>query len=598
MQRSSLYRQWRPRRFDDMVGQEHVVTTLKNAVNRDQVAHAYIFAGPRGTGKTTAARLLAKVVNCENVLPSEAEPCNECDMCRSIDSGSSMSVVEMDAASHRGIDDIRELQERVPYASTSGRYRVYILDEAHMLTPEAFNALLKTLEEPPSHVIFVLATTEAHKIPVTVQSRCQRFDFRYLTAQEITARLHQVIAASDGLEVSESAVWVISLQAGGAVRDALGLLEQCRDYSSGKIEEEDVHRVTGAVSREVLLKYASRMNTGDVPGLMEMLDEVSMAGADMSQFIRDLLAYFRDMLLYRASDGAYEPIMPEGDLQDMEAVAGKFGLPRLLDIVDRLAETEDRSRYSTQPRFLLEMATIRLAGVRSAESEGLATVSAPQGEAPEPSARPQAEKEPPADSARSKKVESPKEQRSRPEPGTDVAQSVDLEDTWHKVKEAVRKESLPTHALLQPVRPGGIVDGAFLLVFQDQFQFHRDRTQDQGRKVLEQVIKEITGQDLRIRCLMESEMGGFSPGESKSNHYVDTTNSMEACDDEAEEICNRSGEPEDTEQSRPGNGEDTGHVVQEVLNMFSGRVVGSLKDLDVTRDESTRQADSGEVPQR
>ncbi len=597
MQRSSLYRQWRPRRFDDMVGQEHVVTTLKNAVNRDQVAHAYIFAGPRGTGKTTAARLLAKVVNCENVLPSEAEPCNECDMCRSIDSGSSMSVVEMDAASHRGIDDIRELQERVPYASTSGRYRVYILDEAHMLTPEAFNALLKTLEEPPSHVIFVLATTEAHKIPVTVQSRCQRFDFRYLTAKEIAVRLHQVIAASDGLEVSESAVWVIALQAGGAVRDALGLLEQCRDYSSGKIEEEDVHKVTGAVSREVLLNYASRMSAGDVPGLMEMLDEVSMAGADMSQFIRDLLAYFRDMLLYRASDGAYEPIMPEGDLQDMEAVAGKFGLTRLLDIVDRLAETEDRTRYSTQPRFLLEMATIRLAGVRPAKSEVPVAVTAAKEGAPKPSARLQEEKDSPADSARLKKIVRPKEQKLEPdlEPEADIAQPVGLEDTWHQVKEAVRKESLPTHALLQPVRPGGIVDGAFLLVFEDQFQFHRDRTQDQGRKVLEQVIKKITGQELRIRCLMESEMGSFTPGESKSNHYVDTTNSMEACDDDAEEIYSRSVEPEDTEQSRPGNGEDAGHAIQEVLNMFSGRVVGSLKDLDVTRDELTRQADSSEV---
>lgn len=587
MQRSSLYRQWRPRRFDEMVGQEHVVTTLKNAVKRDQVSHAYIFAGPRGTGKTSAARLLAKVVNCEHLVASEAEPCNQCEMCRSIDAGSSMSVVEMDAASHRGIDDIRELQERVPYASTAGRFRVYILDEAHMLTPEAFNALLKTLEEPPAHVIFVLATTEPHKIPVTVQSRCQRFDFRYLTAKEIAARLHQVIEADDALEVSESAIWVIALQAGGAVRDALGLLEQCRDYSSGKIEESDVRKVTGAVSRDVLLKYAGRMNTGDVPGLMELVDEVSMAGADMSQFIRDLLSYFRDMLLYRASEGAYEPVMPEGDLEEMQTVARDFSLPRLLDIVDRLAETEDRTRYSTQPRFLLEMATIRLAGAGLASelSEDAASEEQVAPATPRDAVRPAAED----DGGRLSEQEAPE---SQPEA---APSSGELEETWLRVREAVKQTSLPAHALLQPARPGGIIDESFLLVFQDQYQFHRDRTREQSRDILEEAVREVTGRNLRIRCLMESEAEDFSPGEIQPTHCDDETNSMETSGDD-EEAGSPEGETAPPADTGPDDNGDSEDVVQEVLNMFSGRVVGSLSEMDIDRDdEDTPPTESREV---
>lgn len=502
----------------------------------------------------------------------------------------------MDAASHRGIDDIRELQERVPYASTSGRFRVYILDEAHMLTPEAFNALLKTLEEPPSHVIFVLATTEPHKIPATVQSRCQRFDFRYLTAKEIAARLRQVIEADDALEVTEAAVWVIALQAGGAVRDALGLLEQCRDYSSGRIEEDDVHRVTGAVPREALSKYARHMNSGDVPGLIELVDGVSMAGADMSQFIRDLLAYFRDMLLYRASGGSYKPIMPEGDLQEMEAVAGGFDLPRLLDIVDRLAETEDRTRYSTQPRFLLEMATIRLAGARI-EAAAQKEVLISEREETGTSVR-AGEKDLVTDSrgpaAPDRAVGSRGDRSQKREAESEAATaSDDPEKTWIRVKEAVKRESLPTHALLQPARFGGIADGSFLVVFQNQFQFHRDRTQEQRREILEQVVREVTGRDLRIRCLMESEIEALSPGEVQSTHYEDSANSMEASDDDATRGSEAEAAPPEDEDS--GNGEDADDIVQEVLNMFSGRVVGSLTDMDVFRDEP-RRPDPGETP--
>jgi|GEM_PF-183416 len=595
LERSSLYRQWRPRRFDEVVGQEHVVTTLKNAVKRDQVAHAYIFAGPRGTGKTTVARLLAKIVNCPETRGS-AEPCNECDQCLAIDSGSSMNMIEVDAASHRGIDDIRELQEKVPYAATSGRFRVYILDEAHMLTTEAFNALLKTLEEPPEHVIFILATTEPHKIPVTVQSRCQRFDYRFLTADEIAERLKQVVAADENLAVTEPAIWTIALYAEGAVRDALGLLEQCRDYSEGEVSEEAVRRVIGAVSRQTLVEYARHLRDGDIAGLMDLIDEVSMAGADMGQFIRDLLSLARDLLLFRASDGARRPVMPDEDLTAMCEVADQYELSQLLNLVDQLASAEDRTRYSAQPRFLLEMTSIRLAGEfgrRLQDPVTSAEQSTVRGES---------------------KSDSP-EQVERPAGSVDFDTTgesdpvSDIRAIWERVKEEVREASLPTHALLQPACPGGITDGAFVLVFGDEYKFHRDRTEKEGRQLIQEVLKRVTGRDLALRCKMEAD---FSPGDTgndepqadepaegdhnsinsardtapSGDHRDDPDDGRESSGAAHQAVRSRGGEctdgesagVEDAGTSSENDGDDS---VDEVVSMFSGKIVGKLSEMDV-----------------
>ncbi len=591
LERSSLYRQWRPRRFDEVVGQEHVVTTLQNAVRRDQVAHAYIFAGPRGTGKTTVARLLAKIVNCSEHADDShtAEPCNACEQCLAIDSGSSMNMIEVDAASHRGIDDIRELQEKVPYAATSGRFRVYILDEAHMLTTEAFNALLKTLEEPPDHVIFILATTEPHKIPVTVQSRCQRFDYRFLTADEIAERLRKVVAADDNLVVTEPAVWTISLYSEGAVRDALGLLEQCRDFAEDEVSEEAVRQVIGAVSRHTLVEYARHLLHGDIAGVMDLIDGVSMAGADIGQFIRDLLSLARDMLLYRASDGARQPIMPEEDLHDMREVAEQFALPQLLHLVDQLAAAEDRSRYSAQPRFLLEMSSIRLAGEFGRErheqdAPARAAVRSPAAEVDD--APDEEDDAPPGRSVAEDDVDTP-----------DCSRSDDIEEMWEKVKEIIREASLPTHALLQPARPGGVSDGAFILVFGDQYQFHRDRTEREGRHLLQQAIKEVAGEDLAVRCVMESDYSRASDDEGSRSSREDEPeqrrdnrmNSAEEAGGADEGSSSSSLRQHDDEAESTDGGsvvrEDESPVVDkpadEVASMFSGKVVGKLSEMDI-----------------
>ncbi len=571
---SSLYRQWRPYRFDEVVGQEHVVTTLKNALLRDQVGHAYIFAGPRGTGKTTIARLLAKSVNCRRDNPEEVEPCNECEPCRDVMSGNSMNVVELDAASHRGIDDIRELQERVPYANPKGRFRVYILDEAHMLTPEAFNALLKTLEEPPAHVIFILCTTEPHKIPVTIQSRCQRFDFRYLTVVEIVERLRHVVEADESLEVEDAALWAIAVAGEGAVRDALGLLEQVRDYAGGLIREEDVRQITGAVSRTILFDYARKMANDDVGGLLELVEDVVLGGADVAQFIRELLGMFRDMMLLRASQGTRKPVIPEDDLTRMIEVLEGYDLPRLLAAVDALAETESRARHVSRPSFLLEMTTIRLAhasgssareiDLREDSDPGDKMTAAPDG-AGEGARMPEERRVDSKDTVATKP--SPRDE-VREVPGDDSGRGLS-EDGWERVKEIVRRSNMPAYALLQPAEPGPIREGEVFLIFQDGFSYHRERTEKENRQLVEQAIGEVLERPVKIKCLFASEVpGGTSNSTSPSSGESDSRDAGNSAVKE---------ESRGEEETTTG---DEDPALERVLDAFNGKVIGGLEDAD------------------
>ena len=296
----ALYGKWRPLEFEDVKGQEHIVTTLKNQIRADRIGHAYLFCGTRGTGKTTVAKIFAKAVNCEH--PVDGSPCGECPTCKAIAEGRSMNVIEIDAASNNGVDNIREIRDEVQYSPTEGRYKVYIIDEVHMLSIGAFNALLKTLEEPPAYVIFILATTEAHKIPVTILSRCQRYDFHRISIETIAGRLSQLMEA-EHINVEEKAIRYVAKAADGSMRDALSLLDQCIAFYLGQdLKYENVLEVLGAVDTAVFAEMLSYILKADTYACMQLLEQIIMQGRDLGQFVSDFVWYLRNLLLVKTTD--------------------------------------------------------------------------------------------------------------------------------------------------------------------------------------------------------------------------------------------------------------------------------------------------------
>lgn len=364
----ALYRKWRPQGFDSLVGQEAVRTALTNALETGRIAHAYLFAGPRGTGKTSTAKILAKAVNCEH--GPTPNPCNKCQNCVRINDGTSMDVFEIDAASNRGIDEIRDLREKIAFAPVNGRYKVYIIDEVHMLTTEAFNALLKTLEEPPPHVIFILATTEPHKIPATIHSRCQRFDFKRVTDSDIVKRLHEV-ADGSGIAADDDALQLIAVQADGGMRDALSLLDQC-GVMAERVSAETVRSVLGIVGREALRELVKAVGEGNVPKALELLEALLAGGKDVKQIITELAEYLRAVLLYKASPD-YREIYLTDTKEAIAAMEGLFSTDRLMAAQERLHQCMLELRQSVRGRIAAEMCLFDLCRV---EGSTLAALTA------------------------------------------------------------------------------------------------------------------------------------------------------------------------------------------------------------------------------
>ena len=355
----ALYRKFRPNEFEDVKGQDAIVRTLKNQIEADRIGHAYLFCGTRGTGKTTVAKIFAKAVNCEH--PVDGSPCGECPVCKAIAAGNSMNVIEIDAASNNGVDNIREIREEVAYRPTQGRYKVYIIDEVHMLSIGAFNALLKTLEEPPEYVIFILATTEAHKIPVTILSRCQRYDFKRISIETISARLQELID-KEGWDVEEKAIRYIARMGDGSMRDALSLLDQCAAFYIGQtLTYDHVLEVLGAVDTEVFSRLLRKLLERDVHSVIEIVDELVMQGRELSQLSADFTWYLRNLLLVRSSDDMEDVLdVSTENLARLKEEAQLIEDDMLIRYIRVFSELTNQLKYSTQKRVMLEVALIKL----------------------------------------------------------------------------------------------------------------------------------------------------------------------------------------------------------------------------------------------
>ncbi len=511
-----LYRKWRPQTLAEVVGQEPVTQTLRRAVEGGKVAHAYLFCGPRGTGKTSTGRILAKAVNCANQVGGE--PCNACDMCRSITEGSALDVIEIDAASNRGIDDIRSLREKVNYAPSIGRYRVYITDEVHMLTEPAANALLKTLEEPPGHVIFVLATTEPHQVPPTIVSRCQRFSFHRLSQAAIKAKL-ALICEKEGVRIGEESLGLVARASTGSLRDAENILQQLMTYYGDEIGLDQVQSALGQTGDSRVPQLAKHIVDRDIPAGLHVINDVNSDGIDLRQFNLELLGYLRGLLLVK-SDCEEAVDVTREDLTEMRSLVAGTTLDYLLTIVKAFSSVDYRSEgYSALP---LELALVGSALPSTGEQPAATT------ERSEPAS-----------------VASPSQESTQPFPEAGVAEAAgDAKDSseenlhgfeyvrshWKDLVRSLRGEgsSGSLDAFLRSAcEPVGLEDDTLVLGF--YYAFHKEKIEDPKYKYLvERKLKEVFGQPYKIRCILVDEKKGASSRQQTGKSLLEAAVEMGA----------------------------------------------------------------------
>ncbi|MBV4429086.1 DNA polymerase III subunit gamma/tau [Clostridium tyrobutyricum] len=357
----ALYREWRPKTFKDVVGQEHITVTLRNQILSNRIAHAYLFSGTRGTGKTSTAKILAKAVNCTDL--KDGEPCNECEMCRKINSGTAIDVIEMDAASKRRLEDIKDVIENVKYPPQEGKYKVYIMDEVHMLTQEAVNAFLKTLEEPPKNVLFILATTDPQKLPSTILSRCQKFDFRRIKSMDIFKRLRYIID-NKGIFSDDKSINLISRMCDGAMRDALSILDQAISMGDGKVEYKNVVDMLGLVTNENLLKLTDSIIEKDIENSMKVIDDIVLSGKDIYNFIKDMIIHFRNLLMVKVSQNPEEVLdMSDENIKLIKEQSQRIRVEEIMRHIRILQDAEEQSKWTKQSRIYLELSVIKMCKV-------------------------------------------------------------------------------------------------------------------------------------------------------------------------------------------------------------------------------------------
>lgn len=499
----ALYREWRPKTFDDIVGQIHISTTLKNAIEANRVAHAYLFCGPRGTGKTSTAKVLAKALNClEN---NSTEPCNHCENCMRVNEGTSYDVIEIDAASNRGIDEIRDLREKVKFAPAEGKYKVYIIDEVHMLTTEAFNALLKTLEEPPKHVVFVLATTEPHKLPLTILSRCQRFDFKRIGLADTMDRLKQ-IAEHEEIIISADALRIIAKRSEGGMRDALSILDQCISFSGKNVSVEDINTILGAVNEELLQKVSWAIIKKDTTRCLGLVDEILKQGKDARQFIKDLIEYFRNLLLVQVCDNVDGLVnVAENTLAELQQQAGEIKQTVILKIMDLLTDAEKEMKWTTQPRLMLEVGIIKASQTENAIQEAVIISDVKETKKTDVISTPKTAKPPKVKETSSKKGGENADYISKSD---DPENTAKVKDSWTEILNGIKKVRMSAYAFLVEGQPLYIKNNSFFIGFKEGYAFHKEKVeQAENKTAVEKVLNQVVGMDLTVKCIFAEETG-------------------------------------------------------------------------------------------
>lgn len=516
MSYTALYRKFRPSKFSDVKGQDHIVTTLKNQIKSDKIQHAYLFCGTRGTGKTSVAKLFAKAINCEN--PQGENPCMECSMCRAIQSGVSMNVVEIDAASNNGVDNIRQIIEEVSYPPTEGKYKVYIIDEVHMLSIGAFNALLKTLEEPPSYVVFILATTEVHKLPVTILSRCQRYDFKRISVDDIVGRINELLP-EENIEADDDAIRYIARSADGALRDALSLLDQCVAFNFGKrLTYEMVLDTLGAVNSGVFSDLLRMIIIGDVAGAIFMLEKLIMEGREMSQFVMDFTWYIRNLLLAVTSDDVSSVVdMSKENLAKLITEAEQITAEEAMRYIRILSELSNQIRYASNKRILVELAIIKMCRPETESREDTII----------PRVRELERKLESGDFSLASKAKSEEKEKPEEKPLTIRPESVPddvkwVAQNWSKV---INSTPYPQKGYIKNAIPSLGDGGELIVAFEkntDKIFYTEGAHHEEHLEELKSIVSEIAGSDIRVRLEVNKQ-----PGSSEGTEFPDLTKLFE-----------------------------------------------------------------------
>ncbi|GAB3802661.1 DNA polymerase III subunit gamma/tau [Virgibacillus kimchii] len=512
MSYQALYRVWRPRQFQDVVGQTHITRTLQNAIVQEKFSHAYVFSGPRGTGKTSAAKIFAKTINCEQA-PAK-EPCNECAACHGIQDGSISDVIEIDAASNTSVEDIREIRDKVKYASSSVPYKVYIIDEVHMISVNAFNALLKTLEEPPKHVVFILATTEPHKIPLTILSRCQRFDFKPISNQTIVDRM-KTILDSENISVSTEALETVALAAEGGMRDALSILDQAISYSNDKVELEDVLAVTGGVSQQILTDIVKVMHEKDVQSALTLLDELIAGGKDPARFVYDLIYFMRDLLLFKSAPSLGGLLERARVDEHFKALTEQVSNEWIQEAIMELNQCQQEIKWTNSPKVFIEIALITIANryekqEPTAETQDSAAVmkltskldqlekeiaglKQQSADNPQPAPRREVQRTRPRSSKNGFKV--PYERIRNVVQQAEKNLRKQIQGQWATFLSQLKTTNAPAHATIQDSKPVAASEEAVVVAF--KYEIHCSLFLDH-RQTVETVLGNVMGKSLTI----------------------------------------------------------------------------------------------------